>query len=103
MNLKGFFLIVYAIISIGLFTLLDFYPLIYSSFLLNSLILTLIIIYHLYYEKNNSPFLSSFIVFNFLFFIVAPIVQISSFSDLSTAKYVNFFHLMKKLLFLATY
>ncbi len=51
---------------------------IWISFFINYLVLTAITYYHLNIEKNYSPFLSSFIIFNFLFFLVAPIIQISS-------------------------
>lgn len=91
MNLKGIFLIVYFLISFGLFFNLDASFGVFSSFFLNAVLLTLIVIYHLYFEKDNSPFISSFIVFNFLFFLVAPIVQISSFAGIEDPKYVNFF------------
>jgi hypothetical protein len=91
MNLKGIFLIVYFLITLGLFTNLDASFAVFSSFFLNAVLLTFIIIYHLYYENDNSPFISSYIVFNFLFFLVAPIVQISSFTRLDVPKYVNFF------------
>ena len=46
------------------------------SFALSAVVLFSILIYHLYIERTFSPFVSAFIVFNFLFFIVAPIVQI---------------------------
>ena len=91
MNLKGIFLIVYFLISFGLFFNLDASFGVFSSFFLNAVLLTLIVIYHLYFEKDNSPFISSFIVFNFLFFLVAPIVQISYFAGIEDPKYVNFF------------
>ncbi|WP_394355200.1 O-antigen polysaccharide polymerase Wzy [Nonlabens antarcticus] len=45
------------------------------SFLGNALLLTLITYYHIFIEKSYSPFLSTYIVFSFLFFLVAPIIQ----------------------------
>ncbi len=65
--------------------------LILSSFFFSAFILLLITIYHLYYEKGYSPFLSSYIVFSFLFFLAAPISQINSFEGVENPKFVNFY------------
>lgn len=47
------------------------------SFSVNFIVLLGSAYYNIYLEKSFSPFLSVFIVFNFLFFIVAPLIQIN--------------------------
>lgn len=47
------------------------------SFSINFILLLALTYYNILFEKKFSPFLSVFIVFNFLFFIVAPLVQIN--------------------------
>jgi hypothetical protein len=91
MKLKGFFLIVYIGLTLVMFITFKASLLVFTSFFFSAIILFLITIYHLYYEKVYSPFLSSFIVFSFLFFLAAPISQINSFDGLETPKFVNFF------------
>lgn len=91
MNLRGILLTVYMLVSVILFISFNASPLIWVSFFINGLVLLGITIYHLYFEKQFSPFLSAFIVFNFLFFLVAPIVQIDSFQEVVKPKFANFF------------
>lgn len=91
MSLRGFFLVVYLLVNTLLFTFLKSSFLIFSTFLLNAISIFILVVYHLYYEKDNSPFISTYIVFNFLFFLVAPIVQITSIIDLEKPIFVNFF------------
>jgi hypothetical protein len=50
---------------------------VWISFFINYIIITTIAYYHLNLEKYYSPFLTSYVIFNFLFFLVAPIIQIS--------------------------
>ncbi len=64
---------------------------VWVSFFLSSLILILITLYHLYFEKNYSPFISSYIVFTFLFFLAAPITQIDSFLGVNSPKFITNF------------
>lgn len=90
MKLNSILFTTYLGLTISLFASFNASFSVWISFFLNSLILTSIIAYHLYYEKEYSPFLSSFIVFTFLFFIVAPIIQINSFTE-SNQKFSNFF------------
>ncbi len=66
-------------------------PFVWLSFFINGLSLFIILIYHIYYEKIYSPFLSNFIVFSYLFLWMAPIIQIGYFTDLTTAKFPNNF------------
>jgi len=56
------------------------------SFSINFILLLAYTYYNIILEKKFSPFLSVFIVFNFLFFIVAPLVQIN---DLMLKGYEN--------------
>lgn len=46
--------------------------------------------YHLFLEKDFSPFLSAFLIFNVLFFIISPLAQISKMS-VDLPRYVNNF------------
>ena len=91
MKLKGVFLIVYIALTLTMFITLNASFVVSASFFFSAFILFLITIYHLYFEEGYSPFLSSFIVFSFLFFLAAPISQIKSFSGLEDPKFVNFF------------
>ncbi len=97
MNLRGLFLIVYGLITVGLFINFRASFLIYTSFVINAIVLFLVVIYHLYYEKDNSPFISAFIVFTFLFFLVAPIIQINTFYELEFPRFINYFPFNEKL------
>ncbi len=90
MSLKDIFFTIYLGLAIFLFASFGASVFVWLSFFLNAIILTLIVSYHLYYEKDYSPFISSFIVFNFLFFLVAPIVQINSFTE-TQFRFTNFF------------
>ena len=65
--------------------------LVWTSFFFSAFVLFSITIYHLYYEKNYSPFLSAYIVFTFLFFLAAPISQVNTFFEVETPKFVNYF------------
>ena len=68
MNLRGVLLTVYMLVSAILFISFTASPWVWLSFFINGLVLLGFTIYHLYFEKQFSPFLSAFIVFNFLFF-----------------------------------
>jgi len=78
MKLKSVVTFLYLIISIPLFLFFKAEILVWLSFFINYLSITVIVYYHLNKEKNYSPFLSSYVVFTFLFFFVAPIIQIST-------------------------
>ncbi|HIB36731.1 O-antigen polysaccharide polymerase Wzy [Mesonia sp.] len=80
MKAKLFLFISYLLLLILLFSTLESSLNVFISFIVNAIVLTLITYYHIFVEKKFSPFLSSFIVFNILFFLVAPIIQINSFS-----------------------
>ena len=55
-------------------------PIVWTSFFINFLVVTAITYYHLNIERIFSPFLTTYIIFVYLFFIVAPIVQITAIS-----------------------
>lgn len=78
MKLKSVLTFLYLAVSIPLFLFFKAEIVVWISFFVNLLLITGITHYHLNMEKVFSPFLTSFIVFVYLFFIVAPIIQISS-------------------------
>ncbi|MGV3461647.1 MAG: O-antigen polymerase [Flavobacterium sp.] len=47
--------------------------------------------YHIFLEKKFSPFLSVYIVFNLLFFIVSPLIQIDELETNSTTRFIQNF------------
>lgn len=75
--LKGILVVTYVVISALLFINFKADIGVWLSFMVNNLILFGIMMFHLYEEKEYSPFISVFLVFSFLFFIVAPITQIN--------------------------
>ena len=79
MKLKTILTFLYLTTSILVFSFLKAELLVWLSFFLNFLLLTGITYFHLNLEKTYSPFLTSFIVFFYLFCLVSPIIQISSF------------------------
>lgn len=74
---KTTFLKIISIIFLVMFVFLEVPILTKSSFLVNLLVLLGFTYYNIKIEKEFSPFLSVFIVFNLLFFIVAPLIQIN--------------------------
>ena len=83
MKLKTIVTFLYLCISLIAFLSFDTTPIIWSSFFVNFLLITSIAYYHLNIEKAFSPFLTSFIIFNYLFFFLAPVFQISAMNDLN--------------------
>ena len=83
MKLKTIVTFLYLCISLIAFLSFDTTPIIWSSFFVNFLLITSIAYYHLNIEKASSPFLTSFIIFNYLFFFLAPVFQISAMNDLN--------------------
>ena len=83
MKLKTLVTFLYLCISLIAFISFDTSPIVWSSFFINFLIITAIAYYHLNIERAFSPFLTSFVVFNYLFFFLAPIFQISSMNYLN--------------------
>ena len=83
MKLKTIVTFLYLCISLIAFLSFDTTPIVWSSFFINFLLITSIAYYHLNIEKAFSPFLTSFIIFNYLFFFLAPVFQISAMNDLN--------------------
>lgn len=83
MKLKTIVTFLYLCISLIAFLSFDTTPVVWSSFFVNFLLITSIAYYHLNIEKAFSPFLTSFIIFNYLFFFLAPVFQISAMNDLN--------------------
>ena len=90
MALKTLLLIVYVLITTVLFATFNAVFQVWISFFINALILFFITVFHVFEEKEYSPFISSFIVFSFLFFQVAPIVQINSFTGINRVFMTNY-------------
>ncbi|WP_146105112.1 hypothetical protein [Nonlabens arenilitoris] len=91
MLLRNFFIFIYLSITVFLFTTLETSLSLWLSFMGNALILTFITYYHIFIERRYSPFLSTYIVFNFLFFLVAPLAQISEFNMMETPVFTHYF------------
>lgn len=83
MALKTFLLFIYVLITVVLFATFEATVEVWTSFFVSASILTVITLYHLFIEREYSPFVSCFIVFTYLFFLVAPIVQINSFEGVN--------------------
>ncbi|MAX70206.1 MAG: polysaccharide polymerase [Flavobacteriaceae bacterium] len=81
MNLRKVFLLIYILLSTILFASFSCDIFVWASFFISFLVISLIAYYHLFIEKEYSPFISAYIVFNYLFFLLAPIIQIGSFTD----------------------
>jgi len=90
-KLKSVFIIIYIALTLLMFLTFLVTFKVWISFFTSAFILLLITVYHLYYERNYSPFLSCYIVFNFLFFLAAPISQISSFSGIENPLFITKF------------
>ena len=76
MRSKTYFLVLLSIIYLPLLSLTSVSIMLKILFTLNFSVLFIITIYYLYKDKRFSPILASYIVFNFLFFILAPMLQI---------------------------
>jgi hypothetical protein len=79
MGFKHLFFCIYLLVSSLLFIFFDAALEVWISFFVSFLIVTGITVYHIYAERTFSPFISAFIVFTFLFFLLAPMAQITSF------------------------
>ena len=73
------FFLIYLLLSSILFMTFKANVFVWISFFISFSIISLITYYHVVLEKDYSPFLSAYIVFNYLFFLLAPIIQIGSF------------------------
>ena len=75
--MKNFVFLLFFIVTGIQFFLVDINLFVLSFFFLNYLVLMVIMYYHFFLEKEFSPFISAFLIFNILFFIIAPLAQIS--------------------------
>lgn len=83
MKLSNIIILFYLLISAVLFSSFLENIFVWSSFFANWLCITVILLYHLKIERNFSPFLSAYVTFNFLFFLLAPMIQIKGLSTQS--------------------
>lgn len=90
-KLRSVFITVYMALLLIMFVTFTADIKVWLSFFVSACVLFVITIYHLYYEKNYSPFLSTYIVFNFLFFLAAPITQINSFTGVENPLFITKF------------
>jgi len=84
MKLKTVLTFLYLSTSLLVFLFFKAELLVWISFFINFIVITGITYFHLNLEKTYSPFLTSFVVFTYLFCIVAPIIQISSYNALKS-------------------
>ena len=75
MKLKTILTFIYLCTSVPLFLFFKAELLVWVSFFINFLLITGITYFHLNLEKTYSPFLTSFIVFFYLFGIVRQYIQ----------------------------
>jgi hypothetical protein len=101
MLLRNIFIFIYLLSTIVLFATFDATLELWFSFFGNALLLTFITYYHIFLEKQYSPFLSTYIVFSYLFFLVAPIVQASVLAPMENGAFDHYFP-YKEELFLKT-
>ena len=80
MKLKTIVTFLYLCISLLAFVSFNINIPVLISFFLSFCIITIIAYYHLNIETVFSPFLGSYVIFNYLFFFIAPVFQISSLS-----------------------
>ncbi len=85
-HLLYFFFLLVALI---LFISAEIDILVLLSFIGSAVIIFIMLFYHLYIEKSYSPFLSAYLVFNFLFFIVAPVTQINFIEQTPVPEFVT--------------
>ena len=90
-KLRSVFITVYTALLLLMFSTFSADIKVWLTFFISACLLFVITIYHLYYEKNYSPFLSTYIVFNFLFFLAAPIAQINSFTGIENPIFITKF------------
>ena len=90
MKLKTILTFLYLCISTLVFLFFKAEFSVWISFFVNFILITAITYFHLNIEKTYSPFLTSFIVFFYLFGIVAPVIQISSFDEINSVFPTNY-------------
>lgn len=75
--MKNFIFLFFFILTGIQFFLVDIDLLVLSFFFINYVVFMVIMYYHFFLEKEYSPFISAYLIFNILFFIIAPLAQIS--------------------------
>ena len=80
MKLKTIVTFLYLCISLLAFVSFNINIPVLILFFLSFCVITIIAYYHLNIETVFSPFLGSYVIFNYLFFFIAPVFQISSLS-----------------------
>lgn len=86
--MKNFIFLSFFIFTGIQFFLVDINIFALCSFFLNYLVLMIIMYYHFFLEKDYSPFISAYLIFNILFFIITPLAQITKI-DPELQKHVN--------------
>jgi hypothetical protein len=91
MLLRNLFIFIYLLTTVILFATFEASIGLWLSFFGNALLLAFITYYHIFTEKTYSPFLSTYIVFNYLFFLVAPIIQAGVLAPLDMGVFENYY------------
>lgn len=91
MILRNTFILVYLLVTVAIFSFLDASISLWLSFFSNAVILSFFTYYHIFIEKFYSPFLSTYIVFNYLFFLVAPMSQVTTMTSMDIPIFSNNF------------
>ncbi|WP_405378519.1 O-antigen polysaccharide polymerase Wzy [Nonlabens sp. Asnod3-A02] len=91
MILRNIFIFVYLFITVLLFATFEATLELWFAFFGNAVLLTFITYYHIFIEKSYSPFLSAYIVFSFLFFLVAPVTQANILAPLENGIFDHYF------------
>jgi hypothetical protein len=89
-RLRDILLLFYIGISFILFATFKADTIVWVSFLVNFFAISIITYHHLYIERYFSPFISAYIVFNYLFLLLAPMIQIGGFDEKSQLFANNF-------------
>lgn len=98
-KLNTFLIFIYFLVGVAVFLSFKVNFLVWISFFVNFSVISLIFYYHLKIEKKYSPFLTSLIVFAYLFLIIAPIIQISSFDASLNSFVTNYPYVVSEVLY----
>lgn len=91
MLLRNIFIFVYVVVTIFIFSTLEASVYLWLSFFSNAILLSFITYYHIFLEKTYSPFISTYIVFSYLFFLVAPMSQATTMGAMEVPIYTHKF------------
>ena len=87
--MKNLVFILFFVITGIQFFLVDINIIALLFFFLNYLLIMMIMYYHFFLEKEYSPFISAYLIFNLLFFTIGPLAQISKI-DPVLLRHVNY-------------